>query len=318
MPRKAIFDVRGALRQGGVGSMEWFAVGIDPLLIFLERNLRGIPVISLPVLGPSAIGEEAPLPPLKEMFKLVAYCDDVKPAITDLNEFCIADNGASLFERAAGTRLHRDPNTNKCKFLPLGKWRRELTQEMIPTPYMRITDTLDMIGVQLCALWSVTRRKNGEMVRQKVQNICGSWRAGKFLPITQRPFSINTYALSKVWFRVGSVNLRESDFISINSSIKKWLYSDLFFKPEEMVLFRQVKHGGLALTSCRHKSLAFLIKTFLDLAANPSYIESSYLNALYRAYVLKENFSAPPPPPHYVMYGDLNSPLFGIFSPKKS
>ena len=152
--------------------MEWFAVGIDPLLIFLERNLRGIPVISLLVLGPSAIGEEAPLPPLKEMFKLVAYCDDVKPAITDLNEFCIADNGASLFERAAGTRLHRDPNTNKCKFLPLGRWRRELTQEMIPTPYMRITDTLDMIGVQLCALWSVTRRKNGEMVRQKVQKIC--------------------------------------------------------------------------------------------------------------------------------------------------
>jgi len=170
---------------------------------------------------------------------------------------------------------------------------------MILIAYMRITDTLDMIGVQLCALWSATRRKNGEIVKQNVQKICGSWRAGKFLPITQRPFSINTYALSKVWFRVGSVNLRESDLNSINSSIKKWLYSDLFFKPEEMVLFRQVKHGGLALTSCRHKSLAFLIKTFLDLAANPSYIESSYLNALYRAYVLKEDFSAPPPPPYY-------------------
>ena len=298
-PRKAIYDIRGALRQGGVGSMEWFAIGIDPLLIFLDRNLIGIPVFSLPVLGPSAFGEQSPLPPLQEVFKLVAYCDDVKPAISNLNEFLIADKGASLFEHAAGTRLHRDPQSNKCKFLPLGRWRHELTQDMIPTPYMRITDTLDMIGVQLCALWSVTRRKNGEMVRQKVQKICGSWRAGKFLPLTQRPFSINTFALSKIWFRVSSVNLRESDFKSIDSSIKKWLYSDLFFKPEVMVLFRKVKQGGLALTSCRHKSLAFLIKTFLDLAANPMYVKSLYLNAIYRVYVLKENLSAPPPPPYY-------------------
>ena len=76
----------------------------------------------------------------------MAYCDDVKPAITSLEEFVIADRGAALFEHAAGTRLHRDPASNKCKFLPLGKWRKELQQEMIPTPYMRLTDTLDMVG----------------------------------------------------------------------------------------------------------------------------------------------------------------------------
>ena len=112
--------------------MEWFAVGIDPLRIFLDRNLSGIPVISLPVSGPLAIGEQSPQP---EMFKLVAYCDDVKPAITNLNEFCIADKGASLFERMLGTRLHQVPNSNKCKFLSLRRWRHELTQDTIPTPY---------------------------------------------------------------------------------------------------------------------------------------------------------------------------------------
>ena len=30
------------------------------------------------------------------------------------------------------------------------KWRKNLKQEDIPMPYMRITDTLDMVGVQLC------------------------------------------------------------------------------------------------------------------------------------------------------------------------
>ena len=274
-------------------------VGIDPLLIYLEQNLSGIPIMSLPVLGPSAENDEYPLPVLKETFKFMAYCDDVKPAITSINEFFIADHGAALFEGAAGTRLHRDLSSNKCKFLALGKWRQELSQDMIPTPYMKLTDTLDMVGVQLCANWSETRRKNGESVRHKIQKLIGCWRSGKFLPLTQRPFSANTYALSKIWFRTGCVNLRESDFKVVNSSVKKWLYADLFFKPEEMVLFRKVGDGGLGLTSCRHKSLAHLIRTFLELAANPAYVDSLYLNILYRTYVLEEGCIVPHLPPYY-------------------
>ena len=116
-----------------------------------------------------------------------------------------------MFEQAAGTRLHRDPSKNKCKFLPLGKWRRELQQNDIPTPYMRLTDTLDMVGVNLSATWSMTRKKNGDILRDKVSNVCGAWRAGKFMPLTDRPFSVNTFALSKVSFHCCSVNIREGD-----------------------------------------------------------------------------------------------------------
>ena len=115
------------------------------------------------------------------------------------------------------------------------------------------------------------RMETGDSIRSKVQKLIGGWRAGKFLPLIQRPFSVNTYALSKVWYRTSCVNLRESDLVAINSSIKKWIYADLLFKPEEMVLFRNVKDGGLALVSCKFKSLAFRIKTFLELAAHQSY-----------------------------------------------
>ena len=255
----AIKDVRGSLRQGGTGSMEWFALGIDPLLIFLEQNLSGILISSLPVLGPAQESDGFPLAPLEERFKAMSFCDDVKPAICSLEEFYIADRGAALFEKAAGTRLHRDPLSQKCKFLPLGKWRKNLKQEDIPTPYMRLTDTLDMVGVQLCDLWTVTRRKNGETLKMKVGNLMGSWRAGKFMPLTLRPFSANIFALSKVWFRSSTVNLRESDFDAINSSIKKWLYADLLLKPEELLLYRPTYFGGLGLTSVKLKSAAFLL-----------------------------------------------------------
>ena len=298
-PLPAINDSRGSLRQGGTGSMEWFAFGIDPLLLFLEKNLSGILISSSPLSGPASEGETFPLLPYEERFKAMAFCDDVKPAICSLNEFLIADEGAALFERSAGTKLHRDPLSNKCKFLPLGKWRMKLKQEDIPTPYMRLTDTLDMVGVQLCSTWTKTRMKNGETLQVKLSKLLGSWRTGKFMPLVLRPMSANTFALSKVWFRCASVNLRETDFSAVNSSIKKWLYADLLLKPDEKTLFRPVWYGGLGLASMKHKSMAYLIRTFLELAANPQFIQSPFLSTLYRVHILQEDAPCPPSPPYY-------------------
>jgi hypothetical protein len=45
---RAFSNLRGSLRQGDIPSMFWFAVGIDPLLLYLEKRLRGIPITSLP------------------------------------------------------------------------------------------------------------------------------------------------------------------------------------------------------------------------------------------------------------------------------
>ena len=67
--------------------MEWFAFGIDPLLVFLDQNLIGIPVSSLPVEGPPNKGDQFPLPQYVERFKAMAFCDDVKPAICNLDKF---------------------------------------------------------------------------------------------------------------------------------------------------------------------------------------------------------------------------------------
>ena len=77
--------------------MEWFSSGIDPLLRYLERRLQGILISSLPVLGPSPRDEIYPLPPLEERFKLMAYCDDVNPAITTMAEFITVDRACTLF-----------------------------------------------------------------------------------------------------------------------------------------------------------------------------------------------------------------------------
>ena len=148
---RAFHDKRRSLRQGGCASMDWFSFGIDPLIRYLDKRLQGILTSSLPVSGPSLHGDRIPLPCLEERFKLMAYCDDVKPSITTMAEFFTVDKACSLFEKSSGCKLHRDPAAGKCKFLPLGRWRGTLQQEDIPLRYMVLSESLEMVGVELKA-----------------------------------------------------------------------------------------------------------------------------------------------------------------------
>ena len=145
-------------------------------------------------------------------------------------EFALVDKAASLFEQSSGCILHRDPITAKCKVLPLGRWRNTLQQEDIGLPHLKLCDSLSMVGVELSANWQTTRKLNNDELQDKVQKCMGSWKSGKFLPLVCRPFSVNTYCLSKVWFRAGSVDLRACDITTITNKIKSYCYQDLYQK----------------------------------------------------------------------------------------
>ena len=313
---KCIENLRESLKQGDLPSMNLFCYGIDPLLIYLEKRLNGILIASLPVLGP-VLPEAPPLPPIEDRYKVIGYADDVKPAITSMVEFSIVDRAMALFESASGCRLHRDPSTKKCKFLPLARWRGTLEQTDIPCPYMSLSDHLDMVGVELRATWSQTKKANGDIVQTRVNNTCKMWKTGKFMHLSMRSWSINNYCLSKVWFRTHSVDLRVMDISSITSSVKSWLYADQLIKPEEKVMFRPPTYGGLGVHHVKFKALAGLIRTFLETACNPKFRNSLYHSLLYRYHVLDDqSFPNPGYPPFYnVAFFDVikhvhrNSPL---------
>ena len=223
---RAFINTRMSLRQGDVPSMHCFA-----FLSYLVKRLKGIPIFSLPVSGPARKNCPPP-PPLVQSYKAIGYADDIKPGITR-EEFLLVDRAATMFEGASGCKLHRDPAAGKCKFLPLGRWKGTLQQEDIPCNYMVLSDQLDMVGVILKATHTQTSKANGDELQSRVKNTIGPWQTGKFMPLTQRPWSVNCYALSKVWFRSYCIDLRLLDFSSINSKIKSWLYADQLIKPEE-------------------------------------------------------------------------------------
>ena len=129
---KSFLNHRWSLRQGVVPSMHWFAYGIDPLINYLEKRLAGILIHSVPVQGPVLDGAHGALPQQEVRYKVIGYADDLKPAISTMQEFSLVDFASSLFEKSSGCKLHRDPTSGKCKFIPLGRWRGSLTQEDIP------------------------------------------------------------------------------------------------------------------------------------------------------------------------------------------
>ena len=115
------------------------------------------------------------------------------------------------------------------------------------------------------------------------------------MDISSRPRSLNSYALSKVWFRCHSVDLRVSDINSVTSKVKSWLFQDQLEKPEEMVLHRPISMGGFGI-----KALASLIRTFMETAVNPKFLHNLFHTILYRVNVLNDD-SIPVPhlPPYY-------------------
>ena len=165
---------------------------------------------------------------------------------------------------------------------------------------MTISDHLEMVGVELRATWSQTRKANGDIAQQRVADTVKLWRTGKFMHLSLRSWSLNIYCFSKVFFRTHSVDLRELDYSKITSSAKSWLYADMLIKPEETVLHRHATVGGLNMFNVKMKALAGLIRTFLETACIPRFRQSLYHQLLLRYHVFEDtSVENPGFPPFY-------------------
>ena len=133
--------------------------------------LNGIPIYKRNLFSPTT-----------EKNKLIAYVDDVKPSISSMQEFTLVDRGSAIFESASGCQLHCDPTSGKVKFLPLGRWKGSLTKEDLPVQYIALSEHLDMVGVQLMASYLHIIKSNCDVLQDKVRNVIGPWKSGKFMP----------------------------------------------------------------------------------------------------------------------------------------
>ena len=210
----------------------------------------------------------------------------------------------SSFERSSGCKMHRDPASDKCKFLPLGGWRNTLQQEDVPFPFFRISEHLDMLGVTLKATFTDTRGANGDELVNIMRHTVGPWRAGRHMELNMRPHLINSTACSKMYHRCTTVGIRVGDITNITSLIKSWLYADMLEKPSPLALHRQPVAGGLGLLCIQRRALAFLITSFLETSCNPAFQRNLYHEWLLRYHVHGERDMLPEPPKSPYFKGD--------------
>jgi len=116
-----IKNTRMTVRQGDIPSTVWFGYGIDPLLDFLKKRLQGIELVSKIVSGPRNKGQTRKLEPITVKYKVMGYCDDLKPAITCDDDYNVIEKGVTLFEKSSGCRLHRDLASKKMQNSTIGK-----------------------------------------------------------------------------------------------------------------------------------------------------------------------------------------------------
>lgn len=274
-----------------------FAYGIDPHLDRLLEKLHGILLYSAPTLGPT-LQDQAPLPPTEERYKVTGYADDCKPAITSMAEFKLVEHETRLFERASGSQLHCDLHQEKVKFLPLGRWRGQLTQEDLPMEcrYIKISDHLDMLGAELYVSFFKTKQNSGKKLVRKFSDVSGPWRM-RFMPLTQRPWSVNSYLLPKAYFRCHLIPLRKGDISAMKKSINAFVFSDQYEKPTDLAKYCPKLQGGLGLHHIESKALAMQIKTFIELAISTIFQQSLFYTAAYNFYVLETTDFDPGLPP---------------------
>ena len=101
-----------------------------------------------------------------------------------------------------------------------------------------------MLGIELRAIWTPTRRANGNIMQSRIENTIRQWKSGKFILLNMRGWSINQYCLSKAWSNTQFVDIRVQDMTKIISLVKSWLYADMLLKPEELVMYRPSSYGG--------------------------------------------------------------------------
>jgi hypothetical protein len=86
-------------------------------------------------------------------------------------------------ETAVGARCTEIPQQASASFWHWGK--------DLPYNFFSLSDHIDMLGDTLMATHTATRKANGDELQEKIKNVVGTWKAGRFMPLTMRTYSLN-------------------------------------------------------------------------------------------------------------------------------
>ena len=152
-------SVSFSIRQGDPLAMLLFIIYIEPLLIYIERRAKGLPLLR-PLASPSG----------NEVVQCVeAYCDDLNVITDNDSDLLLVDCAGRKFEALSGTILYRN---QKCKILGFGSWRQ---RKNWPLHYVQCVQEIKIFGVFLLNSYVQTLNRNWDYRYRKFEQSIFSW-----------------------------------------------------------------------------------------------------------------------------------------------
>ena len=89
----------------------------------------------------------------------------------------------------------------------------------------------------------------GEIMKDRVSSTINACKSGKFIEfeLISRPGPLNSFALSKLWHRCHTLDLKVMDITMISNKVKSWMFQDPLEKTDELSIYGLIHVGGLGL-----------------------------------------------------------------------
>ena len=216
-----------SLRQGDNVAMPLFLLNMEPLLLRLKKNLKGIQV------GPAEVKDQA-------------YVDDIQIISSDTEDLHTADRICKEFEEISGMVLSRE----KTKILGLGGWEG---RQVWPLPWAKPVDSMTAFGVTFRATLEDTTTSSWNACLKGIRSCMHGWGSRSISTLKQRVFISSTYGLSKLWYLAQVLQAPDKIIEEVEKICRQYLWRGrLEHLPwEELMANRD--EGGLGIPHIKSK-----------------------------------------------------------------
>ena len=222
-----------SVRQGDPLAMLLYVLYIEPLLLLLQRTVKGLNFSSQQPQIQSQV--------LKQVSE--AFCDDVNLVVTNDSDFYAIDKAVIMFEKASGAILSRN---KKCLVLGLGVWSNRQSWTL---DFLQPVKEMKVFGIWLMNSYTKLVSKNWSRRVESFRRTVFSWSGRFFSNIKQKIEVLNCFALSRIFYVGAVLPVTKVALKTINSIISDfiWKKSGMVLKIAHNELVNSDDRGGMAL-----------------------------------------------------------------------
>ena len=244
-----------SVRQGDPLSMFLYVIYVEPFLVMLEKNLRGLMVGNIRQV-------------------LEAFCDDINIFVQDENDMAVLGKIVENFENVSGAILSRN---KKCLVLGLGKWKHRTNWSL---DYLLPVNEIKVFGIWIKDNYRDLVARNWEYRLEKFRRSVFSWSTRYFDTVLERIEVIKCFGLSRVYYVASVLPMNSRWLKSFNKIIGDFLWkrSGKVLKIPMSEIINNIERGGMGLQCLETMNKSLILTQLFRLMKSEDDKSKKHLN----------------------------------------